>query len=80
MPLFIHDSEADKLASELQALTKARSKSAVVVQALRNEIDRQRKITPLSDRLASSRAKVAAMGPTDPSFDMKRFSDELNGE
>lgn len=80
MPLYIYDDEAERLANELQRVTKARTKSGAVIKALANEIERVRKSTPLRERLAGARAKAAAMGPSDPDFDMKAFSDELSGD
>lgn len=80
MPLFIHDDQVDALAVKLQKLTNAPSKTAAVRRALINEIEREQKAVPLSERLERIRARVDAMGPTDPNFDMKAFSDELSGD
>jgi len=80
MPLFIRDDEVDALAGELQKLTKARTKTEAVRRALQNELARTRKALPLRDRLARAKALADAMGPSDPAFDMKTFTDEMWGD
>lgn len=80
MPLYIKDDEVDLLAAELQSISGARSKTDAVRTALQNEIERKRKEIPLIERMAKLQARVDAMGPLDPDFDMKKFSDELWGD
>lgn len=80
MPLFIRDAEVDALAEEVQKLTKARTKTEAVRRALQSELARARKKLPLRDRLARAKALADAMGRSDPSFDMKSFTDELWGD
>ena len=80
MPLYIRDDEVDKLAAEVQALTGARTKTDAVKTALRHEIERVRRRAPLSERLEPIWAIVDAIGPVDPDFDMKAFTDEMWGE
>lgn len=80
MPLFIRDAEVDALAEEVQKLTKARTKTDAVRRALQNELARTRKALPLRQRLARAKALAHAMGPNDPSFDMKSFTDEMWGD
>ncbi|MCD7058390.1 type II toxin-antitoxin system VapB family antitoxin [Pelagibacterium xiamenense] len=80
MPLYIRDDEVDRLASELQLLTRAPTKTEAVRRALRQEITRARAAIPLRDRLARAKALVRAMGPTDPDFDMKAHIDAMWGE
>lgn len=77
MALFIRDDRVDALATELQRVTKAPSKKEAVRIALQNELGRARRLTPLVDRLAKAQAMIAAMGPSDPEFDMKAFTDEM---
>ena len=79
MPLFIRDDEVDALAGEVQKLTKARTKTEAVRRALQNELARTRKMLPLRERLARAKALADAMGPSDPTFDMKAFTDEMWG-
>lgn len=77
MPLYIRDNEVDALAAELQAVSGATNKTEAVRTALLHELERNRAKVPLSERLARLQARVAELGPLDPDFDMKRFSDEL---
>lgn len=80
MPLFIRDPEVDALASEIQKLTKAPTKTEAVRRALRHELERNRQAQPLRDRLAKAKALADAMGPGDPHFDMKKYTDEMWGD
>ncbi|MGA2791920.1 MAG: type II toxin-antitoxin system VapB family antitoxin [Roseiarcus sp.] len=80
MPLYIRDDEVAALARKVQGLTKARTVTDAVRSALEHEIERERNKLPPSARLARSVAMAAAMGPVDPDFDMKKFSDEMWGE
>jgi antitoxin VapB len=80
MPLFIRDAEVDALAEEVQKLTKSRTKTDAVRRALQNELARTRRALPLSQRLARAQALADAMGPNDPSFNMKSFTDEMWGD
>lgn len=79
MALFIRDPEVADLVAEIQKLTKAPTKTEAVRRALQNELARTRKALPLRDRLDRARRLADAMGPSDPTFDMKRFSDEMWG-
>ena len=80
MPLYIRDDEVDLLAAELQSVSGARTKTEAVRIALQNEIKRKRAEMPLIDRIARIQEKVRKLGPRDPDFDMKKFSDELSGD
>ena len=80
MPLYIKDNEVDALAAELQSVSGARSKTEAVRTALQNEIKRKRKEIPLIERIKEIQDRVAALGPGDPDFDMKKFSDDLSGD
>lgn len=77
MPLLIRDAEIDALAGEVQKLTKAPTKIEAIRQALRNELARQRKVLPPRDRLARAKALADAMGPSDPAFNLKTFTDDI---
>lgn len=77
MPLFIRDDKVDALAAEVQRTIKAASKTEAVRIALQNELDRARMRAPLRRRLAGAMAIADAMGPGDPDFDMKAFSDTM---
>ncbi|MFH1797219.1 MAG: type II toxin-antitoxin system VapB family antitoxin [Pseudomonadota bacterium] len=78
MALFIRDDEVDALAAELQKATKTGTKKEAVRQALRNELERAQQ-RRLADTLVDLQDRVAAMGPDDPGFDMKKFTDEMWG-
>jgi antitoxin VapB len=80
MPLYIRDDDVDALAVEVQRLTRARNKTEAVRIALRHEIERVRKTQPMNQRLEKAKAIAGAMGPTDPDFDMKKFTDQMWGE
>lgn len=80
MPLYVRDDDVAALAAELQGLMKAATKTEAVRQALRGEIARRKKIVPLRQRIRRLQDRAAALGPADPSFDPKAFSDEMWGD
>ena len=80
MPLYIKDDEVDALATELQSITGAPSKTEAVRTALKDAIGKRRKQAPLIARIKEIQDQVAAMGPRDPDFDMKKFTDEMWGD
>lgn len=77
MPLYIRDDEVDALAVKVQAMTGARTKTDAVRLALLHEIERNRTRTPLRERLAAAKAAAQQIGPVDPGFDMKAFTDAM---
>jgi antitoxin VapB len=80
MALFIRDAEVDALAEEVRRLTKAKTKTEAVRQALQAQIAESRRTLPLKARLARSKALADAMGPSAPNFDMKAYTDEMWSE
>lgn len=80
MALFIRDSSVDALAAELQKAMKAPSKKEAVRLALQHELHRVRKAMPLRERLTRAMALADAMGPGDPTFDMKKYTDAMWGD
>ncbi|MBB4230729.1 MULTISPECIES: type II toxin-antitoxin system VapB family antitoxin [Rhizobium] len=80
MPLYVRDDDVLAMAAELQKLMKAPSKTEAVRTALRHEIERTRKSMPIRERLARARAKAQEIGPGDPNFDMKKYTDEMWGD
>lgn len=80
MALFIRDSEVDALAEEVRRITKAKTKTEAVRHALQAQLVAARRALPLRDRLARSRALADAMGPGNPDFDMKAYTDEMWGD
>jgi antitoxin VapB len=77
MPLFIRDDAVDSLAAKVQEAMKTTTKKEAVRVALQNELERMKQKRPLAAVIAELQAKVAALGPGDPNFDMKRFTDEM---
>lgn len=77
MALYIRDPEVDQLVAEAQRLTKTATKTDVVKNALKREIAAANADVPLIERIKGLQERVAALGPRDPDFDMKKFSDEL---
>lgn len=80
MPLYVRDDDVAAMAAELKGLIKAPSKTEAVRQALRHEIARQKRNVPLRQRIARLQERTAALGPADPKFDRKKFSDEMWGD
>jgi antitoxin VapB len=80
MALFIRNAEVDALAEEVRKLTKAKTKTEAVRRALEAQLAQTRRAAPLEDRLARAKALADALGPSDPAFDMKAYTDEMWGE
>jgi antitoxin VapB len=80
MALFIRDAEVDALAEEVRKVTNAKTKTEAVRRALEAQLAKARRTLPLRERLARSKALAAAMGPSDPAFDMKAHTDEMWGD
>lgn len=80
MALIIRDAEVDALAEEVRKLTKAKTKTEAVRQALQAQLAEARRALPLRDRLACAKVLADAMGPSDPHFDLKTFTDEMWGD
>ena len=80
MALFIRDEQVDRLANEVQTVLKTATKKEAVRIALQNELARARRKQPLAELVADLQARVAALGPGDPDFDMKKFTDEMWGD
>lgn len=80
MALFIRDAEVDALTEEVRKLTKTKTMTEAVRQALRTQLAQARRTVPVSERLARSKALADAVGPSDPAFDMKAYTDEMWGE
>ncbi|WEX79609.1 type II toxin-antitoxin system VapB family antitoxin (plasmid) [Sinorhizobium numidicum] len=80
MSLYIRDDAVDELAKQVQQVIKAPNKTEAVRTALLNELERAQKAIPLKERIKKIQDDVrAAMGPDDPNFDMKKFTDEQWG-
>lgn len=77
MALFIRDAEVDALAEEVRKLTRVKTKTEAVRRALRAQLAEARRLLPLRERLARSKALADAMGPSAPGFDMKAYTDDM---
>lgn len=77
MALFIRGAEVDALGEEVRRLTKSKTKTEAVRRALKAQFVQARRAAPLADRLARAKALADAMGPSDPGFDMKAYTDEM---
>ena len=81
MPLYIKDDEVDALATELQSISGARSKTEAVRTALKDAIARKRdRKAEIRKAIKEAQAMARKMGVrNDPDFDMKEFMDDLSG-
>ena len=80
MALFIRDETVDRLADEVQKTLKTATKKEAVRIALENELGRARKKGTIFERVRRAQKLAAALGPGDPDFDMKKFTDEMWGD
>ena len=80
MSLYIRDNDVDALAKEVQKVIKAPNKTEAVRIALRNELERAKQVMPLKERVKKYQAAARALGPDNPNFDMKKFTDEMWGD
>jgi antitoxin VapB len=80
MALFIRDPEVDALAEEVRRLTKVRTKTEAVRQALQAQLKAARRAVPFKDRLERAKGLADAMGPSDAAFDMKAYTDGMWNE
>lgn len=80
MALYIRDPEVDALAEEVRKATRAKTKTDAVRAALQAQLVRSRQALTGPERFARSLALADALGPADPDFDMKAYTDELWGD
>lgn len=80
MPLYIRDDKVDDLAEQVRRATGAKTKTDAVRQALQAALDAKLNQTSILDRIKPLQSRVADLGPVDPDFDMKTFTDEMWGE
>lgn len=80
MPLYIRDETVDNLAIELMKITGAKTKTDAVRTALIRQIEAVKQKVPLLDRIEAARTKADKIGPLDPTFDMKKYTDEMWGD
>lgn len=77
MSMHIRGDEIIELAETYERLCGAPSKAEAVRIALRKAIAAEKAKKPLKDQIAPLQDELAALGPFDPSFDMKAFTDEM---
>ena len=77
MPLYIRDDNVDDLAVQFMKLTGAKSKTDAVRNALIAQLKAVSNEKPLLERLEPILKRADDLGPADPDFDMKSFTDEL---
>lgn len=80
MALFVRDPKVDALAEQVRKLTGARTKTEAVRRALEAQLVEARRALPFKQRLARAKALADAMGPSEPDFDMKRYTDAMWGD
>jgi antitoxin VapB len=79
MPLYIRDVAVDDLAERFMKLTGAKTKTEAVRRALLAQLEAESRRKPLLERLEPILTRADNLGPGDPDFDMKKFSDEIWG-
>ncbi len=78
MALYIRDEAVDDLAKKVMLATSAKTKTDAVRKALLFHLEAVTQEKPLLDRLRDIQNQADTIGPVDPTFDMKGFSDELH--
>ncbi|MFE0758846.1 type II toxin-antitoxin system VapB family antitoxin [Inquilinus sp. NPDC058860] len=77
MSLYVRDDDVRRLAERLKEATGAKTVTDAVRSALLHELERVARSAPLSARIDKALALADAMGPMDPGFDEKAFTDRL---
>jgi antitoxin VapB len=77
MPLYIPNDDVDELAEQVRRATGAATKTEAVRQALQAALEAKLKQAALADRIKPLQARVTELGPVDPGFDMKAFTDDI---
>lgn len=80
MPLYIRDDEVAELARQAKEATGAKTVTEAVRVALEKALAEANREQSRDELFAKAIAMADAMGPSDHSFDMKEFMDELSGE
>jgi antitoxin VapB len=77
LSLYVRDDDVRQLAERLKEASGAKTVTEAVRMALRHELERVGESPPMVARLDKALLLADAMGPTDPAFDEKVFSDRL---
>ena len=79
MSLYIRDHHVAVLASRLQTITGARTKTDTVRTALEHELERHAAMQTFDTRNLEVLQMADALGAANPGFDLKAFTDEMWG-
>lgn len=77
MPMYIRDDKVDELAVRFMKLSGAENKTEAVRKALIAQIEAISNQKPLLERLEPILKRADKLGPVDPDFDMKEFTDQM---
>jgi antitoxin VapB len=77
MPLYIRDDAVDDLAKAVMKATGAASKTEAVRVALAEKLDAATNVQSLREFLDEAWIKIETLGEVDPTFDQKKFSDDM---
>lgn len=80
MALYIRDETVDDLVVKYKKATGASSKTEAVRKALTAGLAALTKKTTLAERIAVHQRAADDLGPVDPAFDQKTFSDAAWGD
>lgn len=76
MPLYIRDDTVNALVAQYMRATGTETKAEAVRQALQDALNNHERRS-LAEKIEPLQARIAKLGPVDPNFDMKAFTDEL---
>ncbi|MCK5933759.1 MAG: type II toxin-antitoxin system VapB family antitoxin [Fulvimarina manganoxydans] len=76
MTITIDDPPLERLIEEMRRLTGQADGTAAIRWAIEREMERAKLIKRFEAKNAELKKRVAALGPTDETFDMKAFRDE----
>ena len=80
MPLYIRDDAVDVLAEQVKQATGAQSKTEAVRKALLAQLQAAMQKKPLLERIRDIQDMADEIGPVDPDFDLKKFTDDMWGD
>ena len=80
MALYIRDDTVDDLAVKVMRATGAKTKTDAVRDALKAQLEAVKSETSLVDKIKAAQSIAAEIGPVDPNFDMKTYTDEMWGD
>ena len=73
---YITNDTVDALVEQYMLVTGTGTKAEAVRQALQDALNNHERRS-LAERIKPLQARIAKLGPVDPNFDMKSFTDEL---